>query len=240
MSEVHSIAVAARPQAGKSAARATRRAGRVPGIVYGDRQEPTLISVEPRELGRELHRPGFFATLFDLSLDGQRIRVLPRDVQFDPVKDHPIHVDFMRVSATTRVHVNVPVRFTNEAQSPGLKRGGVLNVVRHTIELICTADRIPTDVTIDLTGLDIGDSVHIGAVTLPAEVTPAIADRDFTIATIAPPTVHRLEEEEEAAAAAAAAEVSAAEGAAAAPVAGAVVETPDKKPAERKPPEKKS
>ncbi|WP_119459174.1 50S ribosomal protein L25/general stress protein Ctc [Rhodospirillaceae bacterium SYSU D60014] len=195
MSEVHNLTAERRDRAGKGAARSTRRAGRTPAVIYGNKQEPVLISVEPRVLEREIHRSGFFTTLFDVQLDGQRHRVLPRDVQFDPVTDIPIHVDFLRVSADTQVHVEVPVLFTNEELSPGLKRGGVLNVVRHEIEMICAADSIPGSVTIDLAGLDIGDSVHISSITLPAGVAPAITDRDFTIVTIAPPNVAVAEAE---------------------------------------------
>jgi large subunit ribosomal protein L25 len=184
-----------RERAGKGAARATRRAGRIPGVIYGNKQEPVLISIEPRHLQRELQKAGFFATLFDLELDGQRHRVLARDVQFDPVTDRPLHIDFLRVAADTKVNVEVPVVFINEELSPGLKRGGVLNVVRHEIELICAADQIPTSITVDLQGLEIGDTVHISTVKLPEGVTPAITDRDFTVASIAAPTVAPVEAE---------------------------------------------
>jgi large subunit ribosomal protein L25 len=203
MTEVHSLSVELRDRAGKGAARATRRAGRVPGVVYGNKEAATLISLEPRALVRELHKTGFFATLFDLKMGERSERVLPRDVQFDPVTDRPLHIDFLRVGAGTRVHVNVPVIFQNELASPGLKRGGVLNIVRHEIEFICAADSIPHSITIDLTGLEIGDSVHISMVKLPEGVAPAITDRDFTIATIAPPTAQKLEAADAAAAAAA-------------------------------------
>ena len=195
MSEVQSMPAERRERAGKGAARATRRAGRIPGVIYGNKQEPLLISIEPRHLQRELQKAGFFATLFDLELDGQRHRVLARDVQFDPVTDRPLHIDFLRVAADTKVNVEVPVVFINEELSPGLKRGGVLNVVRHDIELICAADQIPTSITIDLQGLEIGDTVHISTVKLPEGVTPAIADRDFTVASIAAPTVAPVEVE---------------------------------------------
>jgi large subunit ribosomal protein L25 len=203
MTEVHSLSVELRDRAGKGAARATRRAGRVPGVVYGNKEAATLISLEPRALVRELHKTGFFATLFDLKMGERSERVLPRDVQFDPVTDRPLHIDFLRVGAGTRVHVNVPVIFQNELASPGLKRGGVLNIVRHEIEFICAADSIPHSITIELTGLEIGDSVHISMVKLPEGVAPAITDRDFTIATIAPPTAQKLEAADAAAAAAA-------------------------------------
>jgi large subunit ribosomal protein L25 len=220
MTDVHSLTAELRDRAGKGAARSTRRAGRVPAVVYGAKTAPTLISLEPRELDREIHKTGYYTTLFDIKVNGTTERVLPRDVHFDPVSDRPIHVDFMRVTDKTRVRVQVPVTFTNEGLSPGLKRGGVLNTVRHEIDVYCQAGDIPHRIVIDVTGLDIGDSVHISMVKLPAGVKPAIADRDFTIATIAPPTVHKTEAEEEAAAAAAAA-VATPEGAAPAPAAGA-------------------
>jgi len=220
MTDVHSLTAELRDRAGKGAARTTRRAGRVPAVVYGAKAAPTLISLEPRELDREIHKTGYYTTLFDIKVNGTTERVLPRDVHFDPVTDRPIHVDFMRVTDKTRVRVHVPVTFTNEGLSPGLKRGGVLNIVRHEIDVYCQAGNIPNAIVIDIAGLDIGDSVHISMVKLAEGVKPAIADRDFTIATIAPPTVHKTEAEEQAAAAAAAA-VATPEGAAAAPAAGA-------------------
>jgi large subunit ribosomal protein L25 len=221
MSDVQNLSAELRSRAGKGAARQTRRDGRVPGVIYGNKQPATLISVAPRELMKQLRKKAFHATLFDIELAGQKERVLPRDVQLDPVSDTPIHVDFMRVDENTRVHVDVPVVFLNELKSPGLKRGGVLNVVRHEVELICTADHIPQRIEIDLDGLDIGDSVHISTIKLPAGVRPAI-DRDFTIASIAVPTIQKAEAET--AAAPAEGEAAAAAGAAvagAAPAAGA-------------------
>lgn len=205
MTDVHSLTAELRERAGKGAARATRRAGRIPAVVYGAKSTPTLISLEPRELDRELHKAGYYTTLFDLKVDGKSERVLPRDVHFDPVSDRPIHVDFMRVTDTTLVRVHVPVTFKNEGLSPGIKRGGVLNVVRHDIEVYCRAGEIPRAIVIDVEGLEIGDSIHISMVKLPAGVRPAITERDFTIASIAPPTVQTTEAEEKAAADAAAA-----------------------------------
>ncbi|MBX6322505.1 MAG: 50S ribosomal protein L25/general stress protein Ctc [Rhodospirillaceae bacterium] len=236
MAEAQVLTAERRERAGKGGARATRRAGRIPGILYGDRKDPELISVDPRALDREIRKPGFFATLFELKLDGQTIRVLPRDLQLDPVSDRPIHVDFMRVGAGARVTVAVPVVFQNEALAPGLKRGGVLNVVRHEIEVVCAPDLIPHQIVVDLTGLDIGDSVHISAVKLPEGVRPTITDRDFTIATVAAPTVVKAEAEE--AAAAAGAEAAAPAAAAPAAAGGAPAAAPG---AEKKPsgPEKK-
>jgi large subunit ribosomal protein L25 len=175
----------------------------VPGVIYGAKKDPTLISVEERLLSKLLHQGGFFSTLFDVKMDGKSERVLARDVQFDPVTDFPVHIDFLRVSAATSVTVEVAVHFINEEECPGLKEGGVLNVVRHEIELACRADAIPSQIDIDLAGLQIGDGVHISMVKLPDGVAPTITDRDFTIATIAAPTVVRDEaaEEQEAAAA---------------------------------------
>ena len=253
MSDVQNLSAELRSRAGKGAARQTRRGGRVPGVIYGNKQPATLISVEPRELLRQLRKKAFHATLFDIACDGKKERVLPRDVQFDPVTDKPTHVDFMRVGENTRVYVDVPVVFQNEAQSPGLKRGGVLNIVRHEVELICSVDHIPQQITIDLAGLDIGDSVHISRVKLPEGVRPAIGVRDFTVATIAVPTVQKVETEVaatpaegEAAAAAAAAPGAAAPAGAAAPGGAAPAAAGAAKPAakapaggEKKAPEKK-
>jgi large subunit ribosomal protein L25 len=156
-----------------------------------------MIAVELRLLNKLLHQGGFFSTLFDVKVDGKAERALARDVQFDPVTDLPVHIDFLRVSAATSVHVEVAVHFLNEDQCPGIKEGGVLNVVRHEIELTCRADAIPQHIDIDLTGLEVGDGIHISMVKLPDGVHPTITDRDFTIATIAAPTLAREETEEE-------------------------------------------
>jgi large subunit ribosomal protein L25 len=245
MAESPQLSIELRERAGKGAARTVRRAGRVPGVIYGGKQEPILISLDPAELKRELHKIGFFATLFDLKLDGAAHRVLPRDVHFDPVTDKPLHVDFMRVTGDSKVVVQVPVEFINEPKSPGLKRGGVLNIVRHEIELRCPVDSIPQKITVDLDGLDIGDSIHISHVTLPPNVRPTV-DRDFTVASIAAPSAVRAEALEAQAAAQAAAatpETPAAPGAAApgaAPAApGAAAATPATAQKEATPPKKK-
>jgi large subunit ribosomal protein L25 len=193
MPEIIALTAELRPQAGKGAARATRRAGRVPGIVYGGGEEPLPISLEPRELSRAVARRGFFATLVDLTIDGSVQRTLPREVQFHPATDRPLHVDFMRVAAATRVTVTVPVAFVDHERSMGLRRGGILNIVRHGIELNCPVDRIPDHLTVSLDGLDIGDSVHISAVALPEGCTPTITARDFTIASIAASSAVREE-----------------------------------------------
>ena len=200
MPEITTLSAERRPRAGKGPARATRRMGRVPGIIYGGKQEPVLISLEPRELSRAVANRGFLATLVDVKVDGAVERALPREVQRHPVTDRPLHVDFMRVSGDTRVIVTVPVVFINHELSIGLRRGGILNVVRHGIELSCQADSIPDQLVVDLNGLDIGDSVHASAVSFPPGSRPTITDRDFTIASIAASSAVR----EEAAAAAAA------------------------------------
>ncbi len=202
MSDTIALPAEPRERVGKGAARAVRRAGRVPAVIYGDRKDPLTISLDPRDVDRELHRPGFFATLFDVEVGGKKHRVLPRDVQLDPVSDRTVHVDFLRVAQDTEVTVNVPVNFTNDEESPGLKRGGVLNIVRHEIVFSCRADAFPQQIEIALTGLDIGDSVHISMIQLPDGVTPTITDRDFTIATVAAPSAVKAEAAEEQAAAA--------------------------------------
>jgi large subunit ribosomal protein L25 len=220
MVDATKIAAQPRQRAGKGAARAVRRAGRVPGVIYGEKAPPTLIDLDPKVIEAEVHKPGFFTRLFDVQIDSKNERALPRDVQFHPVTDRAEHVDFMRVSEKTRIRLGVPVKFINQDKSPGLKRGGVLNVVRHTIEVYCRVDNIPQVFTIDLDGLDIGDSVHISKVKLPEGVKPTITTRDFTIAAVAAPSVMKTAEEEAAEAAAAAAATAAAtpaEGAAAAP-----------------------
>jgi large subunit ribosomal protein L25 len=217
MADVTSLPARARDGAGKGAARSTRRAGLVPGVIYGNKETPVLIAMEPRHLVPQVKKDGFFTRMFDLDIDGKKHRVLPRDVQFHPVTDHPEHVDFLRISAHTRVTVAVPVHFINEAASPGIKKGGVLNIVRHTIDLVCEADKIPSSLTIDLAGREIGDSIHISHIPLPDGVRPQIRDRDFTIATVATPTVRADDEAAAAATATAAAAASAADAAAAAP-----------------------
>jgi len=208
MAETISFQAEARDGAGKGPSRQLRRAGRVPAVIYGERKDQQMISLEARALRRELSNPRFFSTLCSLQLGDEAIRVLPREVQLHPVSDEPLHADFVRVSRGTTIHVTVQVAFLNEDISPGLKRGGVLNVVRREIELVCPADAIPQQIELDLAKADIGDSLHISQVSLPANVHPAIVDRDFTIATIAAPTVVAEEaaEEQEAAAEAAGAE----------------------------------
>ena len=185
MAETIEIKAAARPASGKGAARQARREGRVPGVIYGDKREAENISVDFHELTLVVAKGKFLSKLFEINVDGKKSRVIPRDVQLDPVRDFPLHVDFQRVGAGSRLRVNVPVKFVNEGASPGLKRGGVLNVVRHDIEVTCPADNIPTHFEFDLTGLEIGRSIHISATKLPDGVKTIIQGRDFTIATVA-------------------------------------------------------
>mgnify|MGYP000984596081 FL=1 len=188
MSDQLTLTAETRERAGKGASRELRRNGRVPAVVYGGNEEPLMIHVEEKLLMKQLMTGVFLNSVVMIEVGGKTIRTLPKDVAFHPVKDRPIHADFLRVSKDTKVQVGVPVLFANEEKSPGLKRGGVLNVVRHELELICEADKIPDDITIDVTGFDVGESIHISHVTLPKGVESAITDRDFTIATIVAPS----------------------------------------------------
>lgn len=199
MSETLTLSAELRERAGKGASRVLRREGRTPAVIYGGNQDPVAIHIEEKALSRALGTGHFFNAIVELTVDGKTVRTLAKDVAFHPVSDRPQHADFLRVSANAEVHVNVPVVFQNEDSAPGIKQGGVLNVVRHELELVCEASKIPDEIVVDLAGLEVGDSVHISAVTLPAGTRSAITDRDFTIATIATPTV--LTEEEEAPAA---------------------------------------
>ncbi|BCH23723.1 50S ribosomal protein L25/general stress protein Ctc [Mesorhizobium sp. L-8-3] len=185
MSETYELKAEARERVGKGSAREVRRNGKVPAVIYGDKQPPLAIALSYKDIFYKIHGGGFMTTVTTIDVDGKKIQVLPKDYQLDPVRDFPMHVDFLRVGKNTAVNVEVPVHFVNEDKSPGLKRGGVLNVVRHEVEFHCPANAIPEFITIDLTGADIGDSIHISAVKLPAGVKPVITDRDFTIATIA-------------------------------------------------------
>ncbi|MDA0787621.1 MAG: 50S ribosomal protein L25/general stress protein Ctc [Proteobacteria bacterium] len=184
-----------RAQVGKGAARATRRIGKVPAVIYGANKDPEPIAITPAQLRAALAQPGFFATLFDMDVDGNKQQVLCRELQVHPVTDVPMHLDFLRVTERTRINLEIQVNFINEEESPGLTGGGVLNIVRHAVEVICRAGAIPEEFVVDLTGLDVGDSVHISDITLPDGVRPTITDRDFTIATIAAPTVAPIEED---------------------------------------------
>ena len=189
MAEQAIIAAEPRAATGTGAARAARRNGMIPGVVYGADRENVPIAVAHDALDREAGRPGFFAQLYKLEVGGEAMDVVARDLQLHPVTDAILHVDFMAVKADATLTVNVPVVFLNEDDCTGLTRGGVLNVVRHEIEVSCPARSIPESIGVDLAGLDIGDSIHISAVALPEGVAPTIDDRDFTIATVAAPTV---------------------------------------------------
>lgn len=200
MSNEPTIAAQPRERAGKGAARATRRAGLVPGVIYGDKKESVMISMDPRDLMKQARTIGFFSTVYQVEVGGDSHRVLARDLQLHPVSDQPMHVDFMRVTKGVKINVEVQVSFINEEESPGLKRGGVLNIVRHAVEVSCTPGIIPESFVIDLTGRDLGDSIHFSAIDMPEGVESTISDRDFTIATIAAPSSVKsaASEEEEA------------------------------------------
>ena len=187
MSDETTIGAEQRERVGKGSARAVRRAGRVPAVIYGDKKEPIGITLESREITKIVHQPGIFGRLLDIKVNGSKHTVLTRDIQFHPVTDNVLHLDFLRISGSAKVAVAIAVEFINEDECPGIKVGGVLNVVRYEVELLCPATTIPEKITVDLQGLKIGDSVHISTIDLPDGVTPTITDRDFTIATIASP-----------------------------------------------------
>lgn len=197
MSDQLTLAAETREQVGKGASRSLRREGRVPAVIYGNKQDPQSIHVEEKALMRLLMTGHFMNSVVMIDAGGQQIRTLPKDVAFDAVTERPTHVDFLRIGAHTTVHVNVPVVFSDEDDCPGISRmGGVLNVTRHELELVCDAADIPSEITISLAGLDVGASIHISDVKLPNGVEPAISDRDFAIATIVPPTVPTAADEE--------------------------------------------
>ncbi len=187
------ITVELRDRVGKGAARAARREGLVPGVIYGAKMPPQPITVNRRQMDLLLQKPGLFNTLFVLQAGDKTQQVLPRDVQLHVVTDVPLHVDFLRLSDTTEITINIPVVFVNEDQSEALRQGAVLNIVRHQIEVRCLAGSIPSSIEVDLANTEIGDSIHIGAVPLPKGVVPTITDRDFTIVTLAAPTVQAAE-----------------------------------------------
>lgn len=194
MSDQLVLSAETRDRGGKGASRELRRNGRVPAVVYGGKEEPLMIHVEEKLLMKQLMTGHFMNSIVMIEVDGKQVRTLPKDVAFHPVKDRPIHADFLRISKDAKVHVAVPVLFINEEASPGLKRGGVLNIVRHELELICDSDKMPDDIQIDVTGYDVGDSIHISNVTLPKGSESAITDRDFTIATIVAPSALKSSE----------------------------------------------
>ncbi|MCA1404765.1 50S ribosomal protein L25/general stress protein Ctc [Ensifer sp. IC3342] len=196
MSQTYELKAETRERVGKGSSRELRRNGLIPAVIYGDKQPPLSIALSTKDVTMKIHAGGFMTTVAIIDVNGEKIRVLPKDYQLDPVRDFTMHVDFLRVSKDSQVSVQVPVHFENEEKSPGLKRGGALNIVRHDVELNVSADNIPEFLTVDLTGLNIGDTVHISDIKLPAGATPVITDRDFTVATIAGRV---MEAEEEAA-----------------------------------------
>lgn len=194
----YTLKAEARERVGKGSARELRRNGLIPAVIYGDKQPPVAIALSTNEVTKRIHAGGFMTTVAEIEVNGQKVRVLPKDYQLDPVRDFTLHVDFLRISADSQVSVQVPVHFVNEDKS-AIKTGAVLNIVRHDVELTVPADAIPDSITVDLTGLKVGDTIHISHVKLPANATPVIADRDFTIATIVAPAGGLAEEEEAAA-----------------------------------------
>ncbi|MCB2064772.1 MAG: 50S ribosomal protein L25/general stress protein Ctc [Novosphingobium sp.] len=199
MSDALTLPAESRERAGKGASRALRREGRVPAVIYGGKEDPHSIHVEAKLLTQQLGTGHFMNSIVMIEVDGKSVRTLPKDVAFHPVSTRPMHVDFLRLAKDAKVDVNVPVVFVNEEASPGLKKGGVLNVVRHELELVCEADKIPAEIQIDVTGLDVGDSIHISHVALPQGSVSKIEDRDFTIATIVAPSALKKAEGEAAA-----------------------------------------
>lgn len=199
MADKNVIEAVLRERGGKGAARRTRREGLVPGVIYGGKKDPITIAVDFPTLQRTLqHNPQFLSTVYTVKVDGEEHKVLPRDMQLDALTDFPIHIDFLRLTGDAEINVTVPVDFQNEEDSPGVKRGGVLNIVRHEVELYAKADAIPQSIVVDLAGTDIGDSIHISHVSLPEGTRPVISDRDFTIATVAAPSGMAAAEEAEA------------------------------------------
>ena len=196
MSDALTLPAEARERAGKGASRSLRREGRIPAVIYGGKEEPTTIHLEEKELVRQLNLGHFMNSIVQIELGGKQVRTIPKDVALHPVTDRPIHVDFLRLSKDAKIEVQVPVVFINEEESPGLKKGGVLNVVRHELDLICKSDAIPDQIEIDVTGKEVGDSLHISEVTLPDGAESAITDRDFTIATLVAPSALKKSEEE--------------------------------------------
>lgn len=223
MAEMHTITAQKRDGAGKGPARANRRDGRVPGIIYGGPEAPQMISIDYAALMGVLKRGGFLSHQFMVDMgDGAPVRVIPRDLQLDPVRDFPLHVDFMRLFKGSTIHVQIPVHFTGEAVSPGIKRGGILNIVHHEIDLLCPVDDIPDHVECDVSALDIGDGILISAIEMPKGVRSAVRGRDFTVVTVTAPAVEKAVAEPVAAAAAPAA----AAGGKAAPAAAAAGKAP--------------
>ncbi len=202
MATATKLTAASRERAGKGVARATRREGRIPCVIYGGKEPPAMISIESALLEKQAHASNFVTRVFDIVVDGKTTQVLPRDVQFHPITDRPMHIDFLRIAADSELTVEVPFEFINSDAAPGIKRGGTLNIVHHEIEVRCRPSDIPAHLTIDLAGGDIGTSYHLSAIALPKGVTLVTHEKDFTIATIAAPSALRGKEEETADAAA--------------------------------------
>jgi large subunit ribosomal protein L25 len=236
MATVKDLKATARPKAGKGAARAERRAGRVPGVIYGDGKPPLAISLDRADIRQRIYAGHFLTTLHDLDIEGVKHRVIPRDYQLDPVRDTPIHVDFLRLGEGAQIRVNIPVHVVNADQAPGVKRGGTVNIVTHAIEVRCPADAIPAAIDVDVTGLEIAHSLHLSDIKLP-EGVKVLASRDLTLVTIVAPSGY-LEEQKVAAEAAAEAGVPA-EGAPAGAPGAAPAAAPGAAPAAGGAPEKK-
>ena len=183
MSSVETIVVQSRVASGTGPARAVRRAGSVPGVIYGNNQAPEHIAVEPKILVKEMYKPGFFSRLFTLSLEGKEQHVLAKDIQLHPVSDQPLHIDFQRVSKDSKIKVNVPLAFVNDEKAPGVKKGGAINIVHHTLEVLCLAVAIPEQIVIDLGKMEINQGIHVKDLALPAGVTPML-NEDTTLVTI--------------------------------------------------------
>jgi large subunit ribosomal protein L25 len=188
MSETLALKAEARPKAGKGASRAARRAGLVPAVIYGAKQAPDAIQVSENELRKLINTGHFTTAIIEIDVGGKKQKALMRDIQLHPVSERPVHLDFLRVDATTKVYVKVPVHFKDQVESPGIKRGGVLNIVHHEIELECPAGSIPDEVMISLKGLDVGATIHLADVVLPTGVKPHVREKDFTVATIVAPS----------------------------------------------------
>ena len=194
MKEVN-LDIVSRDKTGKSNCKQLRNMGKIPAVIYGDKKEPTYIAVDYPKIVKELSRTSFFSTIFSLKLNKKKIKVLPKEIQTDPLNDKPIHIDFLRVNDESKINISVPIIFINEDKSPGLKSGCVLNAVRREIDLICKINSIPEKLEADLTNLELGSVIHMSDIKLQEDVIPQISDRDFTIATIAAPTVMPVEEE---------------------------------------------
>jgi large subunit ribosomal protein L25 len=230
MATVKELKATARPRAGKGAARAERREGRVPGVIYGDNKPPLTISLDHAELRQRIYAGRFLTTILDVELEGAKHRVIPRDFQLDPVKDTPVHVDFLRLGEGATIRVSIPVHVINTDLSPGVKRGGAVNLVTHAVDVVCPADAIPASIDVNVDGLEISHSLHLSDVTLPPGVRP-VARTDMTLVTIVPPSGYAEEQKAAADAAAAAAAAAAAGVEAGAPAAGAPGAAPGAAPA---------